>query len=493
MGGWNSTMPGFQSESSIPSSVPQSSSNDLVSRLVETISKPLPEGMIRAATLPVAGEHVGQIPSSLQTPIGPYQERPLDQRQVTGRGAATRQGIANTFTAASNALGTIVTKEAQIKQGHIRDAATRVLTAQQAIDEAKQAQEQATQAGDTQAALKYQEIVQQNQQARDAVFADPKMRKALQKGFNISYTDPQANKTEEHAAVQEALKNAKTMQERRQAMQQFQQQRNQQAGTAMGAAFEKSMPQGMGPNILAQQQLQQELAYRKSLQDSLKNLMTFKASVYRSDKMYDAAQVRTINQSILQQARFAQQDYLLGKRFDNSKLLLDKRFGQQISLIGIRAKQARELANQVYTDREFDPLTMRTKSEAVAQKYNNNYLADLSDLQKLIAARDAAFPGGATSSKAKNDPQTYQSYNVMIQNLEAMRDSDKERASHYTQTVSDINKSFNLSGAGYAGDTGDSTDKQSDSVGGGADFTDPLNWLGGSGEGDSTESDSTDQ
>lgn len=115
MPGWNDTMPGFSAEtSSVPASV-QSGSGDYLSRIIDTISKPISDEMIRAATLPIAGGHVATVPTNLQTPIGPYEKTPLDERQVTGRNAATRQGIANTFTAASNALGTIVTKEVQIK------------------------------------------------------------------------------------------------------------------------------------------------------------------------------------------------------------------------------------------------------------------------------------------------------------------------------------------------------------------------------------------
>lgn len=484
MNSWDSMMPGFSG--GVPSSAPQANT-DMISRLVDTISKPIPDSMIRAATLPIAGAHAATVPTSLQTPIGDYQPHQLDERRVTGRNAATRQGIANTFTAAGNALGAIVSKEAQIKQGHIKDAAVRVLTAQQAIDEAKVAHDQAIAAGDAEAASKYQEIIQTNQQARDGVFADPKMRKSLQKGFDISYTDPQSNKTEEHAAVQAALKEAKTMQEKRDAMKKLMAQRNQASGQAMGAAFEKAMPTGMAANTLAQQQLAQQLAQQKINQAALKDLLTFRASIYRSDKTYDAAQQRIVAQGIMQQARFAQQDYQMGQRFAQAQKMLGQRFAQENHLVYLRATVARNLANEIYTDKEFDPLTMKTKSEKTAQSYNNNYLADISGIDKIIKQRDAAFPGGATSSKAKNDPQTYEAYNAQIRLLESMRDSDKQKADHYNTLAGNISKAFNVTGVGNDGSGSFNGTNQSDSVGGDAGFDDPLAWLNGGEESSSSE------
>jgi len=487
MESWNSAMPGF--ESSMPQSVPAaqpSQGNDLISSILKTVSSPVDPNLVRQANMPIEGTHAASLPTSLSTPVGPYQTAPLDQRQVTGRKAANRQGISNAFTAATNALGTIVTKEAQIKQGHIRDAATKVIMAQQGIDEAKIAHDQAITAGDAAAASKYQEAIQKNQQARDAIFADPKMRKALQKGFDISYTDPASNKTEEHAAVQEALKTAKSMQEKREIMKAQQEKQNQASGSAMGAAFEKSMPQGMAANQLAQAQLGQVLADKKIQQEAMKNLLTFQASTYRSDKAYNATQMRTIAQGILKQATFAHQDQQMAQRFAQAQKMLGQRFAQENSLVYLRAKTNRQLENDVYTDKEFDPLTMKTKSEKVSQTYNSSYLADQNDIAKLIVARDKEFSSGSKPSWYKNgqlatdDPaaKSYEAYNLQIRNLESMRDLDKQKADHYEQVSKQISQAFpSLTGVGNDTGSSDGSSSQSDAVGGSDDFTNPFNWL----------------
>jgi len=240
----------------VPTAAPAAQNSGLdVASLIQNISSPIPQGLMQAATTPVSGGHAMQVPSSLQQPVGPHQDRPMDTRRVVGAKAAKLQGIGNAITGATNAIGAVVTKEAQIKQNQIKDSATKVIQAQQAIDEAKQLHDSAIATGDAATASKAQEMIQKNTQARDAIFADPKMRKALVKGFDISYTDPSANKTEEHTAVMAAMKDAKNWQEKRQKMQEYQQQQNQAAGSAAGEAFAKGQPQGMAPNVLAQNQV----------------------------------------------------------------------------------------------------------------------------------------------------------------------------------------------------------------------------------------------
>ena len=274
----------------VPASVPAAQSGGLdINELIKNIVTPIDPNLVRAATSPIPGSHAQGVPSSLTTPIAPHQDRQLDNRQVVGRKAARIQSVGNAFTGATNALGAIVTKEAQIKQNQIRDAAQKVIMAQQAIDEAKQAHDAAIQSGDAATASKMQAVMQQNQQARDAIFADPKMRKALVKGFDISYTDPQSNKTEEHAAVQEALKNAKSFAEKKAIMQAQQQKQQQAAGQQAGAAFEKSQPQGLSANTQAQAQLAVAQQQQKNQLDSIKALAPYFAAQVRAGSLMSIA------------------------------------------------------------------------------------------------------------------------------------------------------------------------------------------------------------
>ena len=202
-----------------PATIPQAApTRPDISSLIQNIDS----RVVKAASTPVSGPHAASLPSSLTTPIAPFQPQPYNHTPVVGKKAAKIQGIGNAITGVTNAIGQVTNKEMQIKQGQIKDAATRVIMAQQGIDEAKQALEEAHALGNTADVQKYTDLIQKNTEARDAVFADPKMRKALVKGFDISYTDPLSNKTEEHEAVQAAMKQAKTLQEKRQIMQQQQ-------------------------------------------------------------------------------------------------------------------------------------------------------------------------------------------------------------------------------------------------------------------------------
>jgi hypothetical protein len=321
------------------------SSDTFMASLIQNISKPLDPALIRAATSPIAGPHTVQVPSSLQRPVAPYQSQSLDTRPVVGRKAAKIQGISNAVTGATNALGAVVTKETQIKQDQIRDAATKVITAQQAIDEAQQAHDVAAAAGDTQKAAEMQKIIDQNTKARDGIFADPKIRKALVKGFDISYTDPQSNDTDEHKAVMAGIKQAKTLQEKRQLIQQYRQQQNQSAGQAAGVAYAQQQPTSLQPNIQAQQQLQIEQANRTASQTALKDYWTLKASMARANATIGAASLRVIGSSMLQQAQITARQDAADLAWDRTKQRIKMEHTDALDLIGAHYKEATNLVD----------------------------------------------------------------------------------------------------------------------------------------------------
>jgi len=254
------------------------------------------QNLMRQAITPVSGQHVGQIPSSMLRPTNSASEQPLDHRQMVGAKAAKGQGIANLLTSAGNVISKAVAAERQQKQAHLTDAATKLFTAQAAIDEAQQQHDSATAIGDNATAAKAQELITKNTAVRDGITSDPKLRKALAKGLNINYIDPSENKTEEHDAVKKAIQNAKTMQEKKQlakqAQQQHQQQANQQGAQNFGTAFAKSQPQTMAPNQMAQAQYAAYMEAQKANAAATKALMPLLS-----------AQVRANNTASLEQRR----------------------------------------------------------------------------------------------------------------------------------------------------------------------------------------------
>lgn len=281
----------------VQGAVPSSGAGADVSSLIGHISDPLTPELIRAAITPIAGPRVPAMPSAFTRQIGPFQPAPMDTREVVGKGNATAQGIGNAITGVANAIGAVMTAEGQKKQGEIRDAASKVITAQQAIDEAQQQHDMAVQQGDAATASKMMDLIKENQKVRDGVFADPKMRKALAKGFNISYTDPSSNKTEEHQAVMQAIQGAKTREEKKAAIAKLQAEQNAKAGAAAGAAFAAAQPRGLTPNTMAQQKVQLALQQQAVQEKMYKDMMTYMASMARAEAPVKAAQMRELGES----------------------------------------------------------------------------------------------------------------------------------------------------------------------------------------------------
>lgn len=323
----NEVMPGMNS---VPTSSSNQGGSPDINELIKAIATPLDPSLIRSANTPIAGPHATAIPSSFQTPIQPFRPAALDHSEVVGAGNAKAQGIGNAITGAANAVGAIFTAEMQHKQNQVKDAATKVIMSQQAIDEAQQAHDQAAAAGDTAAAAKAQEAIDQNTKVRDGVFADPKMRKSLQKGFDISYTDPESNKTEEHAAVQAAMKQAKTIQEKRQIQQAAQQKQNETTGKGMGAAYAAQQPRAMAPNQIAQAQLAIAQDQKKSLVDMYKTLAP---ALVRADQAQRTEATRSMTELLKQQTALSQRTFERNQTFskdfsflESSNVLLCKGF-----------------------------------------------------------------------------------------------------------------------------------------------------------------------
>src|SRR5476651_1253190 len=113
-------MEGFSAAQSVPAAPPPGQGSgggqdSFVEELIRNISKPIDPGLVNAAVSPIPGAHAAQMPTSLTTPIQPHQDQPMRTGAV-GHHAAKLQGIGNAITGATNALGTVVTKEAQQKQ-----------------------------------------------------------------------------------------------------------------------------------------------------------------------------------------------------------------------------------------------------------------------------------------------------------------------------------------------------------------------------------------
>lgn len=464
-----------------PSAVPQQSQSggdSITAELIKNISTPISPELVRNATTPVAGPHSGQVPSSLQTPVPSHQNMPFNNNPVVGRKNGRLQGIGNAITGATNAIGAVVSAEAQVKQDHIKDGATKVIMAQQGIDEAKQAHDAAIASGDAAAASKAQEMIQKNTQARDSIFADPKMRKALAKGFDISYTDPSSNKTEEHAAVQAAMKQAKTLQEKKQIQQDAQNKQNQEAATAAGAAYEKAQPQGMAPNQQALGQLSVAQAQQKANQETLKSYLTYKGAAMRANATVTAAQIHAQGAAMMEQTRLANQQNMLAQRFQQQEKLQSIHFNDELKLIGARAATARENAMDIYRDKEADPLTMYNKTRTAAESYSKNYMHDLDTYNKMIAGRASLYTdNNGKPLKNQPSPDDVKQYDNQVELVKQQVQLDKNNADNFEKQANNLRDSFGIS-QGQGGNDGgsDSTSSDSTDSAGGSEYDDPLSF-----------------
>ena len=337
----------------VPTSVGNSGASndgvDIGARLQQIQSDAaMQQRLMREAITPVSGSHVGQIPSALTKPIGeaPQNQTPYERPRSKG------EAISNMINSAGNAVSKVITAEKEQKRTHLTDAATKLFTAQAAIDEAQQQHDSATAIGDNATAQKAQQLIDQNTKVRDGITSDPKLRKALAKGLNIDYIDPSNNKTEEHAAVQAAIKNAKGIREKieaaKAAKQKFAAENNPKGAQNFGAAFAKSQPQTLAPNQMAQAQLAQQQAQEKALVEA-----------YKAQTPREVALLQQQTQLQKQHEEIVARDEQRRQRLEDRK-----------SLLGLEEQKARRLANyssDLAVQREQKVLNMRNADPTLVQ------------------------------------------------------------------------------------------------------------------------------
>jgi hypothetical protein len=348
----------------VPTSVGNSGASndgvDIGARLQQIQSDAaMQQRLMREAITPVSGSHVGQIPSALTKPIGeaPQNQTPYERPRSKG------EAISNMINSAGNAVSKVITAEKEQKRTHLTDAATKLFTAQAAIDEAQQQHDSATAISDNATAQKAQQLIDQNTKVRDGITSDPKLRKALAKGLNIDYIDPSNNKTEEHAAVQAAIKNAKSIREKieaaKAAKQKFAAENNPKGAQNFGAAFAKSQPQTLAPNQMAQAQLAQQQAQEKALVEA-----------YKAQTPREVALLQQQTQLQKQHEEIVARDEQRRQRLEDRK-----------SLLGFEEQKARRLANyssglavqreqQVLNMRNADPTLVQNAAEQSAREWD---------------------------------------------------------------------------------------------------------------------------
>jgi hypothetical protein len=266
------------------------------------------------------------------------------------------------------------------------------------------------------------------------------------------------------------MKQAKTLQEKKQIMQQQQQKDNAAAGQSAGEAYAKAQPQGLAPNTAAQQQLQLIQSQKALTQETLKNYQTFKASAMHANATVSAAMIHTQGAAMMEQARMQQQQQQLAQRFQQQLTMQNIRYKDDISLIGVRAAAAQRTAMAIYTDKEADPLTMYNKTRTAAETYSKNYMHDLDTYNKMSAGRASLYTDaqGKPLKKLPSDADV-NAYDNQVATVKAQVELDKANADNFTKQANNLRDSFGISegqqGGGEDSNGGTNSTGDTDSIG----------------------------
>lgn len=296
MAGEGPAMEKFAQGQSVPSSGGGAGSS--LDSLISNVIKPIPDEMVMRAFSPSFSQHSLSVPSKMTQPIPDFKPAAQDNRQVVGKGNARAQGIGNAITGVANGIGAFVNAKAKLKQTANAQKVSQLIEYQQGIDEAKEILKNDPNNADAKAAI------EKNQHNRDAMFEDKQFVNTVQKGFNISFTDPEANKTEDHAAVKQGIDLAK------------------QRAASMGQQWADKQPVKPTANILAQQQLsmavKQQEAYAKVYAAVLPKMLASRDQAQRTQYVQGMMNLRQMksfqNQAFKLEAQFKQQDHLAGVR-----------------------------------------------------------------------------------------------------------------------------------------------------------------------------------
>lgn len=195
-----STVPGSSSDNSGSQQNTAATGVDIISQLI-TSAKAADEHAAKtaqAATIPITGPHTA--PQSVNLPGAghSYKEFQLDTSPVTGRHQANMQGIANLSKSVANVIGEVTQAHDQKKTQALATNIEQLMNAVSSSDQAKQI---LTQDPNNQAA---KDQLQKATNIQNEILGDDKNRKAIEKAYNINFTDPSKNNTPEHAALKQA-------------------------------------------------------------------------------------------------------------------------------------------------------------------------------------------------------------------------------------------------------------------------------------------------
>lgn len=187
---------------SVPASSGQGDASTAVDKLQSIMSEQAASlnKAAQAASVPSATPaHSYSIPTALSGQQREAAQAPMITRQVVGKKAAKQVGIGNAFIGAMNAVSGVTTAVENLKSTKIADATQKLMELQHNIDQDSLIKPE--DGAEVYAAA--QKRIMANTSNQQHLLSDNTIRKGIQKGMQIDFTDPSANQTTEHKGVQQ--------------------------------------------------------------------------------------------------------------------------------------------------------------------------------------------------------------------------------------------------------------------------------------------------
>ncbi len=320
------------------------------------------------ASIPVPGGSGQEMPASLMYQPKQFTPTPQDKSEVVGAGNARARGIGNSITGVLNIIGAVKTGEDNKKKLQIATDTHTLLTEQHNIDQATQAIQALPQDDPQRKTL--QAAIDASKQRQQGILADKKTRDAIAKGFHIDFTDPQANNTPDHQAVQQGQKMA-------------------EASLSYSDQFNQKAPAPLGPNTTAQAQYESAVKQQELQQKSMAAFIPLVRSMMTNQAQMDKQKLHegmeNARNMVTNQTRFTDTMAQIQGRRDLAKT----QFGYKMAEIGAEGNKQLAVFSQELTMKAGDPLTQIKAYEAFKTNTAKTQAGLAATIDSLQKDRDA--------------------------------------------------------------------------------------------------------
>lgn len=365
---------------------------DLMNSLLPQSSRVTPEEF-KAAMTPIAQKGPVSVPGAFgyRTPNPP--PAMLDKSPVIGAGNARAQGIGNAVSATVGALAQFKATRDQRRQEADATKVSRLVEAQNAVG---QAQQVLAADPNNQAAKK---AIEDNNNIIQGMFQDPKFVKTVEKGFQISLTDPSQNKTPDHNIVQRGLDMFK-----QRSGQQMTPQQMQQMGQQAAQRFTAAQPTQMAQNTQAQQQVQMKMAQQKATEDYVKAFMPMMVQQTKYQQAQTLQQAKQSFDASMEMYRAGQARYIQAEKYNQASTLAQYNAEKAFALEGMREAGRLTYLAKAVASKYDNPLAQQQLIDTANNQWNTQVESLRSHINTLQDQYDGIIKASTYPADPKSDP-----------------------------------------------------------------------------------------